>query len=150
MPNLNRATDSNPTCREDSRARTVCEIADVGFTDAIEIRQIIQSLELQNQNEISEALLAVGAGYAAVIIRNALIARLVLLVGRVFDGSCHGELHVNRAMELIKDNAIRSEIEARGRKDLLAESFTLARSAPGFRTISQPRWRWTTLVLSQC
>jgi hypothetical protein len=123
MSNLQRATDSNPIYRQTSGARIVCDIADVGFTDAIEIRQIIQALELQNRYEISEALLAVGAGYAAVIIRNALIARLVLLVGRVFDASCNGELHVSRAMELMKDNAVRSEIEARGRKDLLAEAF---------------------------
>jgi hypothetical protein len=115
MSNLQRATDSNPTYRQTSGARMICDIADIGFTDAIEIRQIIQALELQNRYEISEALLAVGAGYAAVIIRNALIARLVLLVGRVFDASCNGELHVSRAMELMKDNTIRSEIETRGR-----------------------------------
>jgi hypothetical protein len=139
MSNLQRTTDSNPTCRQTSGARTVCDIADIGFTDAIEFRQIIQALEFQNRNEISEALLAVGAGYAAIIIRNALIARLVLLVGRVFDASCNEELHVSRAMDLMKDNAVRSEIETRGRKDLLAESKA---AIPGSRRRSvSRRWR---------
>jgi hypothetical protein len=123
MPGVQRAIDSNPAGRDRVGARMVCDITDTGFTDAIEIRQIIQALELQNRSEVSEALLAVGAGYAAVTIRNALIARLVLLVGRVYDHSGNGELHISRAMELMKDGAVRSEIETRGRKDLLAESF---------------------------
>jgi hypothetical protein len=122
MPGVQRAINSNSTSRDSVGARTVCDITDIGFTDAIEIRQNAQALELQNRSEVSEALLAVGAGHAAVTIRNALIARLVLLVDRVYDHSGNGELHVSRAMELMKDGAIRSEIETRGRKDLLAES----------------------------
>lgn len=121
MPILQPAISSSSTYRESIGARTVCDIADIAFTDAIEIRQIIQALELQNRNEISEALLAVGAGYAADVIKNALIARLVLLVGRVFDGP-GAILHVGRAVELMKDSAVRSEVETRGRRDLIVES----------------------------
>jgi hypothetical protein len=122
MSNRQRSINPNPASQEDVRANTVRDIADSGFTDAIEIRQIIQALELQNTNEVSEALQAVGAGYAAITIRNALIARLVLLVGRVYDHSGHEELHVCRAIELLKDVTVRLQIEARGRKELLAES----------------------------
>jgi hypothetical protein len=122
MPSIQRAIDSNPKGTDGGSARTVCDITDIGFTDAIEIRQIVQALELQNQSEVSDALLAVGAGHAAVTIRNALIARLVLLVGRVYDHSGNGGLHISRAIELMKDAAVRSEIESRGSKDLLAES----------------------------
>jgi hypothetical protein len=146
MPNLQQAIHSNPASREDLGTRTVCEIADTGFTDAIEIRQIVQALELQNRNEVSEALPAVGAGYTAVTIRNALIARLVLLVGRVYDHSGNGEPHIGRAMELMKDGAVRSEIEARGRKDLLAEFFKRWGKLKGDRRlkrIKQLRDRYT-------
>jgi AbiU2 len=92
----------------------VYEISDVGFTDGIEIKQLIQLLEIQNNEGVNEALNLNEAGSAGLILRNALISRLVLLVSRVHAPSREHDMHVGRAFDLLKDGAIGAEIETRG------------------------------------
>jgi hypothetical protein len=92
----------------------VYEISDVGFTDGIEIKQLIHLLEIQNNEGVNDALNAVEAGSAGAILRNALLSRLVLLVSRVYGTVRENDLHVARAFELLKDPAVKLEMAGRG------------------------------------
>ena len=73
----------------------IYDISDTAFTDAIEIRQLIVLLQIQNSGNINARLHRKDAGTAAAIMRNALITRLVLLVSRVYDQS---SFETDRAM----------------------------------------------------
>jgi hypothetical protein len=92
----------------------VYNISDSGFSDGIEIRQIIALIEEQNIGKANEALSQADAGTAAMIIRNSLITRLVLLVSRIYSPSREHDKHVGRAFELLKDVAVEAEIRTRG------------------------------------
>lgn len=93
---------------------TVYEISDQGFGDAIEIRQIVQLLQIQNSQQVRESLEENDAETAALIVRNSLLTRLVLLISRAFSDSRDSDLHIGRAIALLKDGAVRAEIETRG------------------------------------
>src|SRR5262245_44277474 len=93
----------------------VYEISDAAFVDAIEIRQLIALLQIQNSGNINGQLNRKDAGTAALIMRNALISRLVLLVRRVYDqGAYETDRNVGRAITLLKDTTVKSEIATRG------------------------------------
>jgi AbiU2 len=101
---------------------TVDKISDDGFTDGIEIRQIIELLEVQNNGGINEAISKTDANTAAMMLRNSLVTRLVLLVSRVYAPSRENDMHVARAFELLKDSAVKAEIETRGPRGSLDEA----------------------------
>ena len=98
---------------ETPRQTVVCEISDTGFMDGIEIRQILQLLEIQNGNGVNDAL-SKTAETAGLIVRNGLVARLVMLVSRVFGTPREDDLQVGRAFELLKEPAVLNEIRTRG------------------------------------
>jgi hypothetical protein len=100
----------------------VDKISDVGFTDGIEIRQIIELLEVQNNGGINGAISKTEANTAAMMLRNSLITRLVLLVSRIYAPAREHDLHVGRAFELLRDSAVRAEIETRGSPGSLDEA----------------------------
>ncbi len=108
---------------EEAGQTIVYEISDVGFTDGIEIKQLIQLLEIQNNEGVNESLNLNEAGSAGLILRNALISRLVLLISRVYAPSRDGDMHVGRAFDLLKDKAVRAEIEMRGPTGSLRDAF---------------------------
>ena len=95
----------------------VIPIAKDGFTDAQEILQIISLMRVQNSNNVNKNLSNAGAGGAAITARNALIARLTLLVSRCYSRSREGDLHIGRAYELIaRDQRVSAELSRRGPK----------------------------------
>jgi hypothetical protein len=91
----------------------VYEISDVGFTDGIEIKQLIHLLEVQNNEGVNDALNLKDAGTTGAILRNAMLSRLVLLVSRVYGTSREQDIHVARAFDLLKDPAVKAEMAAR-------------------------------------
>jgi AbiU2 len=92
----------------------VYEISDGGFVDGIEIRQIVEILRVQNEDGANDALSKTDAAAAAMMVRNGLLARLVLLVSRVYSPPRKDDMHVARAFELLKDTAVKAEIATRG------------------------------------
>jgi hypothetical protein len=88
-------------------AETVRKIADLALGDAVEITLLIALIERQNAGKINEQLNKDGAGRAAIVLRNALIARLVMLIARAYSKPKHGDLHLRVAACLLEDNATR-------------------------------------------
>jgi hypothetical protein len=105
----------------------VDKISDDGFVDGIEIRQIIELLEVQNNGGSNEAISKTEANTAAMMLRNSLITRLVLLVSRIYAPSRKDDMHVGRAFELLKDTAVKAEIETRGPEGSLNEALEIWR-----------------------
>jgi hypothetical protein len=85
----------------------VRKVAESALRDAIEITLLIGLMRGQNAGGVNLQLDAAGAGRAAGVIRNALMARLVLLIARAYSKPKHGDLHVRVAACLLKDNATR-------------------------------------------
>ena len=98
-----------------SDEETVREILRLALTDASEILVIIALLETQNSDDINHRVSEAGAAQAGIVIRNSLIGRLVTLVTRAYAESRPGDLHLQRAFDLLKDNpSIRLRLEANG------------------------------------
>jgi hypothetical protein len=93
------------------------EIAQQGFTDALEICCLIETLERQNQGCVVTNISDRGAGSIGIVIRNGLITRLTLLVARCY-APIHpgkGDRHMRRAFnEVLKDTGVRARIEKQG------------------------------------
>ena len=126
------------TTTEEPGQTTVYEISDVGFSNAIEIRQIVQLLEFQNNDSVRDALEEKEAESANMMMRNALISRLVLLVSRAYSTpSRDTDLHVGRAFELLSDDIIRTEIEARVSPESVAHAIDLWKRLRGDQRLSR-------------
>ncbi|MDB5091807.1 MAG: hypothetical protein JWR09_5801 [Mucilaginibacter sp.] len=102
----------------------VYEISEAGFGDAIEIRQIVRLLELHDDT-VRTNLDDNDAGMASSFVRNSLLARLVLLVSRAYARSKDTDLHIRRAICLLRDDAVRDEIETWGPPGSLANALVL-------------------------
>ncbi|MFY9958102.1 hypothetical protein [Bradyrhizobium sp.] len=100
----------------------VDKISDGGFVDGIEISQIIEILRVQNEGGVNDELSKTDAAQAAMMIRNGLLTRLVLLVSRVYAPTRKHDMHVARAFELLMDPAVKAEIETRGPHGSLKEA----------------------------
>lgn len=95
--------------------KTIKPIAKSGFSDALEILQLIALLKAQNTNGVNKALTRVGAGRAAMATRNAFIAQLTLLVARAYSKPRTGDINIRKAFDLIaKDPRIGAELANRG------------------------------------
>lgn len=110
---------------DENRHELVCSFADQGYQDAIQIRQLVQLLRRQNEGSINAQLNEAGAGQAAGVARNALIANLVLLVSRAHAHIREGDQHVHRAFELLNAAEVKAEFDQRGSKHLLNEAIEL-------------------------
>lgn len=88
-------------------AEEVRKIANLALGDAVEITSLIELIQRQNADGINEKLNKAGAGRAAMVLRNAMIARLVTLVARAYAPARKGDLHVRVAIDLFKDNTTR-------------------------------------------
>jgi hypothetical protein len=86
---------------------TVRKIAEQAMGDAIEITLLIRLLEGQNTGEINKELSEAGAANAAMVVRNALIVRLVILIARAYACPKHGDLHLRVGADLLKNNVTR-------------------------------------------
>jgi AbiU2 len=98
-------------------------IAENGWADAIEILQLIALMKAQNNNSVNKGLSRAGAGRAAIVTRNAFIARLTLLIARCYARPKGGDLHTRAAFDLIaKDERVREELQRRQRTLTLKEA----------------------------
>ena len=104
------------------------ETAQQGFTDALEICCLIETLQRQNQGSVVTNISDRGAGSSGIVIRNGLIARLTLLVARCY-APIHrgkGDRHIRRAFdEVLKDTGVRARIEKQGTMVHLLEAETM-------------------------
>jgi hypothetical protein len=99
------------------------EIAQQGFQDALEIIALIEVMERQNQGRVLTKLSDEGAGSAGIVIRNALIARITILVARPFAPLRKGDRHLRRAFDdLLKVPGVRQHIDPDGGNSDLLEA----------------------------
>jgi AbiU2 len=75
--------------------------------------KLLNSFESKTKTALT-TLSETEATTAAMIVRNSLFTRLVLLVSRIYAPSRKDDMHVGRAFELLKDPAVKAEIETRG------------------------------------
>jgi hypothetical protein len=115
-PAMARITKENPD------VELLRRISASGYTDAIEIMQLIQMVEMGNERPINEHLSKEEAGFAALMIRNSLLTRLHIWVSRAYAPVRKGDLHLRRAFELLKDKKVRREISVTGSEKELSEA----------------------------
>jgi hypothetical protein len=131
---------------EDPWQTTVEEISDGGYSDGIEIRQIIELLRVQNEDGANNELSKTDAASAAMMVRNSLFTRLVLLVSRVYAPPRKDDMTVGRAFEQLKDTAVKAEIGTRGPKgslDQALETWEKLKADPRLPKVKQFRDKYT-------
>lgn len=93
---------------------TIRKIAEKALDDAIEITLLIALLEGQNASEINKLLNEAGIPVrAAMVLRNALFARLAILIARAYAQRRTGDLHLRVAADLL-NNSVARQIFASG------------------------------------
>jgi AbiU2 len=75
--------------------------------DAVEISLLIGLIKEQNTGGVNKKLDEAGADRAGAVVRNGLIARLVLLIARAYANPKQGDLHLAVAAGLLKHNPTR-------------------------------------------
>jgi hypothetical protein len=103
-----------------SAEKIVLEIAKQALDDAKEITILVGLIREQNTGGVNKRLIEAGAGNAANAVRNALIARLVILVARAYAKPRHGDRHVQVAANLLNAASTRQHFNEKGDKDKLA------------------------------
>jgi hypothetical protein len=103
----------------------VYEISDKVFVDAIELLHLIEVMQGQNRDPVNAKLSASGAAGAAMVIRNAVLSRIVLFVAGTYAPSRPGDLHLQRAFNLLEQPAVRQELGLRGSPQLLGDAVQL-------------------------
>lgn len=102
-----------------AECREIEKIAEKAYSDALEILELIELLRTQNTGGINQRLRDAGAGRALIVVRNAMFSRLVLLVGGAYACPRSGDLHIHRAFNLLKNQAVRAECGRRGSAEVL-------------------------------
>jgi hypothetical protein len=102
----------------------VREIASHAFHDAIDIMQVIETLEASNDPAVVSAINAARVGNVAECISRALWSRLVGVVARAYAPSRDGDLHAQRAFDLLKNQDVRAELEKIGDPAALSDAIT--------------------------
>jgi hypothetical protein len=92
----------------------VREIAGYAFGDAIDIMQLIATLEAGNAPAVVSAINAARVDNVAVCIYRALWSRLVGVVARAYAPSRPGDLHAQYAFDLLRDQDVQSAVEKIG------------------------------------
>jgi AbiU2 len=135
---------NRPTATQENKSETLLEILGQALFDAQEILVLISLIRKQNEGTINPKLNEAGAGGAGLVLRNALIARLTLLVSRVFAKPWPKDRHFQQAIELLKDDQVllsrgadRTEVRA------AIKAFNRCRSDGRFRKIKQFRDKYT-------
>jgi hypothetical protein len=81
----------------------------------MELLQIVEVMERQNTGRINGNLSDFGAARAGIVVRNGLMARLVLLAAGAFSPiQGPGDRHFKQAMILLTDPVIRQDVEISG------------------------------------
>lgn len=95
-------------------------IAEQALGDAVEISVLIALLKGQNTGGVNKKLDEVGAVRGAVVVRNALIARLVILIARAYAKPKDGDMHLRVAATLLQNNTTREVFSGGNGADKLA------------------------------
>jgi len=93
-----------PPRRPEETAR---EVAKLALDDSVEITLLMALMQGQNTGGVNEGLNEAGAGAAAKVARNALTARLVMLIARAYARPKYGDLHLHVAACALKDGTAR-------------------------------------------
>jgi AbiU2 len=124
----------------------VYEISDKVFVDAIELLHLIEVMQGQNRDPVNAKLSASGAAGAAMVVRNAVLSRIVLFVAGTYAPSRPGDLHLQRAFNLLEQPAVRQELGLRGSPQLLGDAVQLwakSKSDPRLVPITHFRNKFT-------
>jgi hypothetical protein len=92
--------------------QAVRRIVEGSLFDAQEILVLTQLMKVQNNGKVNPNLNEAGAGGAGAVVRNALIARLVLLVSRCYAKPREGDRHLHRAIEVLENVGVRETFGA--------------------------------------
>src|SRR6516225_11500773 len=103
-------------------AQMVCNIVKDAWVDANEILKLIEILETGNTPVAVAAINAAGTDDVVQCIYRALWSRLVMIVTRAYADARPGDRHAQYAFDLLKDRAVRSEIEKMGDRAILDEA----------------------------
>jgi AbiU2 len=106
-------------------AQTVRDIAAEAFADAIDVLSIIETLEAGNAPAAVAVVNAARTDAVAQCVFRALWSRLVVIVTRAYANARPGDRHAQYAFDLLKDPAVRSEVEKMGNPATLAEAIAL-------------------------
>lgn len=106
-------------------AQMVRDIAAEAFGDAIDILQMIETLEAGNTSAAVAAVNAAGTYAVAQCIYRSLWSRLVVIVTRAYADARPGDRHAQCAFDLLKNPAVQAEVEKRGNPAMLAEAIAL-------------------------
>ena len=90
-------------------ADQIREIAKLASDDAENILQLIALIKRQNEGGVNKTLSEAGAAGAAISVRNAMIAYLVLLISRTYADPRSGR-HLCVAADLLKNNPLARSI----------------------------------------
>jgi hypothetical protein len=93
-----------------SNAERIRQIATLALNDAVEITVLIALMKDQNEGGVNKKLNDEGAGKAGGVIRNALLARLVMMIARAYPKPkpWKGDMHLHEAARLLEiDNVTR-------------------------------------------
>jgi hypothetical protein len=106
-------------------AKMVRDISAEAFADAIDMLSIIETLEAGNTPAAVAAVNAAGTDAVAQCIYRALWSRLVVIITRAYAAARPGDRHAQYAFDLLKEPAVRSEVEQNGDTAALAQAVTL-------------------------
>ena len=97
---------AQPKPAQKNDVETVRRTVNLALGDAMEIVALMTILETGNEGGVNDSLSNAGAGQAGIVVRNSLFARLILLVTREFARSREGDLHLSRALELLRGDTL--------------------------------------------
>lgn len=89
-----------------NNVETVREIVKLALGDGMEIVALMTLLDHGNKNGISRSLSDAGAAQAAIVMRNSVFSRLIILITREFAKSRDGDMHLGRAIELLEGDTL--------------------------------------------
>jgi hypothetical protein len=90
-----------------SNANLLREIVEQSLGHGIELLSHVELMEGQNSGGVNERLAQAGLQNAAIAIRNAMMARIVLMVAREFSEPRDTDRNLHRAVDLLSDTTVR-------------------------------------------
>lgn len=100
----------------------VLDLSTEAFADAIDMLSIIETLEAGNTPAAVAAVRAAKTDAVAVCIYRSLWSRLLAIISRAYADARSGDRHAQYAFDLLKNSAVRAEVERLGNPTALAES----------------------------
>ena len=91
-------------------AKTVRKIAKTAFEDAIDMLATVEVLSALNDRSLWQHLQYAGAYQAAIMIKLALLTRLIIWVARAYAPTRPNDLHARVAFELLNDREIAGQM----------------------------------------